>query len=298
MSDIYTVQRILAHKVIKGETLYHVAWKGYSINEATWEPIQNFIDLDVIHDYWTKVNDPKVIAAKKAEKATAKAKRDAIKQAVAAETAKRVLKKKVLAQARAYLKQAKRDFKQAIVATNAAAAESSRAMQMAADAMRYASEHGPTDVQSYITHLTTHAKKKDDERKRLIAAFPQYRAAEAIAKEKVWRLEPDPFLIPQASSKLAEFNSHVLARQEQMGGTLKENMIAEHVERITKEKQWACPNDDMVHAWTYGYEPYYRNYKGQIWKKDANGECGDWVGTYQADSHTINTQAEEPEEYR
>jgi len=190
MSDIYTVHHILAHKVVKGETFYHVAWKNYSIDEATWEPIENFITLSAIHDYWAKVNDPKFIAMIKAEKADtkaeAKAKRDAVKQAMA----QRVAKKKELALARAHLKQVNRDFNQTIDETNRDALETFRVAELATYATLYASQYPPsTDLRTFVNAVTTRAKELGDKREKLMATYPQHRAKIAAAKAALQRLD-------------------------------------------------------------------------------------------------------------
>jgi hypothetical protein len=190
MSDIYTVHHILAHKVVKGETLYHVAWENYSIDEATWEPIENFITLDAIHEYWTKVNDPKFIAMNKAEKAKVKAKHAAMIEAEKAEKAERIAKKKELAMARAHLKQVNRDFNQTIDETNRDALETFRVAELATYATLYASQYPPsTDLRTFVNAVTTHAKELGDKREKLMATYPQHRAKIAAAKAALQRLD-------------------------------------------------------------------------------------------------------------
>jgi len=184
MSDtLYTVQRIANHAIIDGETHYQVIWEGYSLKEATWEPITSFVELDVIHSYWACRYGAKTIAEKKAEKAAAKAERDAIKQAEATERAARVAQKKALAKARATYKLAKRAFNQAICATHDVGHAASVLKALATHATRYASQQGCTDVQSFIVHMTTLAKNKADQREQLMASFPQHRADIATAQQ-------------------------------------------------------------------------------------------------------------------
>ena len=38
---------------------------------------------------------------------------------------------------------------------------------------------------------------------------------------------------------------------------------------------WSCPADGAVHHWTYKGLSYLRNSDNQVWKKDADGGCGD-----------------------
>ena len=37
----YTVEAVLAKRVVKGKPQYKVKWKGYDETEATWEPVDN-----------------------------------------------------------------------------------------------------------------------------------------------------------------------------------------------------------------------------------------------------------------
>ncbi|CAO3665579.1 unnamed protein product [Rhizopus stolonifer] len=42
-----------------GQYLYLVNWKGYSDNDNTWEPIENFDDRTCVRDYWKRRNAAK-----------------------------------------------------------------------------------------------------------------------------------------------------------------------------------------------------------------------------------------------
>lgn len=54
--NIFIVEKILGHKPPGSKrskkTKYHVKWKGYSIQESSWEPESSFIDKTSIEDYW------------------------------------------------------------------------------------------------------------------------------------------------------------------------------------------------------------------------------------------------------
>ena len=56
---------------------------------------------------------------------------------------------------------------------------------------------------------------------------------------------------------------------------------------------WTCPADGAVHPWTYKGLPYLRNSDDQVWKKDAEGGCGDWCGVFVNGS--IDDSVEEPD---
>lgn len=52
-TDIYEVDKIINHRIVDGHRLeYRVKWKGYSVDEATWEEENNIIDTNCIHLYF------------------------------------------------------------------------------------------------------------------------------------------------------------------------------------------------------------------------------------------------------
>jgi hypothetical protein len=51
----YDVEAIVAHKKVNGQYLYNVRWKGYTENDDTWEPHQNFVDPKFINEYWKRI---------------------------------------------------------------------------------------------------------------------------------------------------------------------------------------------------------------------------------------------------
>ncbi|KAJ8651611.1 hypothetical protein O0I10_012817 [Lichtheimia ornata] len=55
--EIYEIENIVGHKVHKGNFLYRVRWKGYSEDDDTWEPPQNFNDPSSITTYWRRRNE-------------------------------------------------------------------------------------------------------------------------------------------------------------------------------------------------------------------------------------------------
>ena len=48
--EYYDVEKIIDRKKIRGKYLYLVKWKGYSMNECTWEPIDNLENVKRIID--------------------------------------------------------------------------------------------------------------------------------------------------------------------------------------------------------------------------------------------------------
>ena len=50
-AEEYEIESILAHKKTKGgKNRYLVKWKGYTFEESTWEPAQNF-KSSTLHEY-------------------------------------------------------------------------------------------------------------------------------------------------------------------------------------------------------------------------------------------------------
>jgi transposase InsO family protein len=58
--EAFQVDKILGHKMHGREHMYHVKWKGYTTDEATWEPADMFNDEGMIRRYWIAqgVNTP------------------------------------------------------------------------------------------------------------------------------------------------------------------------------------------------------------------------------------------------
>ena len=54
------------------------------------------------------------------------------------------------------------------------------------------------------------------------------------------------------------------------------------------------PNDGMVHPWTYKGKKYLRNFEGETWEVDVDGNIGAWVGLYDSKADKLDTSAPEP----
>jgi transposase InsO family protein len=51
----YDVEAIVSHKKVNGKYIYNVRWKGYTPEDDTWEPAENFIDPRFINEYWKRI---------------------------------------------------------------------------------------------------------------------------------------------------------------------------------------------------------------------------------------------------
>lgn len=52
-SNVYTAERIISKRKYRGVTQYYIKWKGYSLKESTWEPIENIFDPGLIEAFET-----------------------------------------------------------------------------------------------------------------------------------------------------------------------------------------------------------------------------------------------------
>ena len=52
MSNYYTVDEIIGRRKKNGKFEYLIKWKGYSVSESTWEPVENLNYIkDLINEY-------------------------------------------------------------------------------------------------------------------------------------------------------------------------------------------------------------------------------------------------------
>lgn len=49
--ETYSVEAIMGKKTVRGVVFYNVKWAGFDATSNSWEPIQNFENLDVIDEY-------------------------------------------------------------------------------------------------------------------------------------------------------------------------------------------------------------------------------------------------------
>ncbi|CAF0977071.1 unnamed protein product [Brachionus calyciflorus] len=65
--DVYTAEKILSHKNIKGRRHYLIKWLGWDTSHNTWEPEKNIFDRQLIDHYYESLKDKKKVAKKKDE---------------------------------------------------------------------------------------------------------------------------------------------------------------------------------------------------------------------------------------
>ena len=58
---------------------------------------------------------------------------------------------------------------------------------------------------------------------------------------------------------------------------------------------WNCPEDDMVHKWTWQGKTYLVNHHKCVWEMLPSGDAGNWVGLVIPEENRIDTEYEEPE---
>ena len=53
-SEVWEVEKILAERKHKGEMQYLLQWKGYDEENATWEPMANFEEMNDLLEEWAQ----------------------------------------------------------------------------------------------------------------------------------------------------------------------------------------------------------------------------------------------------
>jgi hypothetical protein len=59
-NSIYEVEKIVGKRVENGKTLYQIKWKGYSITDNTWEPIEH-LNIEIINAYEKRIAEEESI---------------------------------------------------------------------------------------------------------------------------------------------------------------------------------------------------------------------------------------------
>jgi hypothetical protein len=62
-----------------------------------------------------------------------------------------------------------------------------------------------------------------------------------------------------------------------------------------KVEEWTCPEDGMVHPWSFKGKQYLRNSDNEVWLKAADGSCGAWQGVFSPVDNCIDDSVPEPE---
>lgn len=64
-SGTYIVEKILAKKKYQGLVLYKVKWKNYPLSSCSWEPANNFEDIDIIKSFEESMKKRKLKSGRK-----------------------------------------------------------------------------------------------------------------------------------------------------------------------------------------------------------------------------------------
>ena len=50
--EIYVIEKVIKHRGVPGKYEYFIKWKNYDETQNTWEPASNFLDDNIIKEYW------------------------------------------------------------------------------------------------------------------------------------------------------------------------------------------------------------------------------------------------------
>ena len=129
-------------------------------------------------------------------------------------------------------------------------------------------------------------KAAAEELKKAAAEAKKAEKAAAAAGKGKGKASKTP--VPAAAAKKASSAASVASAEKPAAAAPAKKPVA-------KKEDWSCPNDGMVHPWTYKGKKYARNFDNQLWEMEEDGGIGDWAGVYDATTQKIDDSVPEPE---
>jgi len=76
-----------------------------------------------------------------------------------------------------------------------------------------------------------------------------------------------------------------------------EPKVKKVVKKVAKEEPVAfvCEDDGMAREWDFKGKKFLRDFDGNMWHRDENGESAGWAGKFDPETNTIDASADEPE---
>jgi hypothetical protein len=135
------------------------------------------------------------------------------------------------------------------------------------------------------------AKEAEKEAKK--AAMAAAKEAEKEAKKAA--KEAEKAAAGKGKGSKAPVTAAAAKKVESAESVASEGKAAGGKKVVGKKDDWSCPNDGMVHPWTYKGKKYARNYDKQVWEMEDDGSIGDWAGVYDVKSDKIDDSVPEPD---
>jgi hypothetical protein len=149
------------------------------------------------------------------------------------------------------------------------------------------------------------ADKKAAKELEKAALKAQKEAEKALLKEQKEKEKADKKAAKESAKKPAAAKGPVPAAAVKKAATVVKAVPAKaNTTKVVAKKaivapvaqvvEWTCPDDGMVHPWSYKGKTYLRNTQNEVWTKSVDGGCGEWQGIYLPTEDRIDDSVEEP----
>ena len=185
----------------------------------------------------------------------------------------------------------KKTARKLTAAEKAAEAEEKKAAKEAEKEAKKAAKEAEKEAKKAEKEAEKEAKKAEKEKEK------EAKKAEKEAAKKPASKAPIPAAAVKKAASVVSAASSVPKTPEKPTTPASTNAPVKAAVKkpvAPKKEEWSCPEDGMVHPWSYKGKQYLRNYENEVWLKGADGGCGDWQGIYLSGEDRIDDSVPEP----